>query len=58
MNGDFRAQAAALRNAAADPETDLRLVRLMMETAADLEAAAEAFDAGKNLATVDEMFTT
>jgi hypothetical protein len=57
MNGNFRAQAAALRKAAADTETDLRLVRLMMETAADLEAAAEAIDARMNVAAVSEMFT-
>jgi len=57
MNGNFRAQAAALRKAAADTETDLRLVRLMMETAADLEAAAEASDARMNVAAVSEMFT-
>jgi hypothetical protein len=57
MNNDFRAQAAALRNAAADPKTDLQLIRLMMETAADLEAAAEAIDTKKNVKPVSEMFT-
>jgi hypothetical protein len=41
MNGDFRAKAAALRRAAADPRTDLRLVGLMIETAADMEAMAD-----------------
>lgn len=44
MNGSFRAQATDLRNGAANPDTDLRLVRLMIETAEDLEAAADAKD--------------
>jgi hypothetical protein len=34
--------AAALRHAAADPITDWRLIGLMIATAADLDAAAEA----------------
>jgi hypothetical protein len=53
MTDDFRAKAAALRNAAADPETDLRLIWLMIETAADLEAAAESMDAERMLATIN-----
>jgi hypothetical protein len=57
MNSDFRAQAAALRNAAADPKTDLQLIRLMMETAADLEAASEAIDTKQNVISLSETFT-
>ena len=42
MQGNFRAMASALREAASDPETDLRLIGLMVATAADLDDAAEA----------------
>jgi hypothetical protein len=42
VHEDFHAMAAALRHAAADPITDWRLIGLMIATAADLDAAAEA----------------
>jgi len=40
MSNDFLIRAAALRHAAEDPATDPRLGILMIETAADMEAAA------------------
>jgi hypothetical protein len=58
MSGDFRAKAAALRHAAADPQTDFRLVGLMIETAADLEAAAEPSDERGTAKRVAEMRPT
>ena len=42
MRGDLRATALALRDAASDPETDLCLICLFVETAFTLEDAAEA----------------
>ena len=44
MHGNFRAMASALRDAASYPETDLRLIGLMVATASDLEDAADADD--------------
>jgi hypothetical protein len=39
MATSFQRQAAALRQGAADPQTDLDLARIMLETATDLENA-------------------
>jgi hypothetical protein len=44
MQGKLRARAAALREAAAQQAVDGKLAALMLETAADLEAEAEAMD--------------
>jgi hypothetical protein len=44
MDRDFRIKAALLRNSAADPQTDFRFIQLMLDTAADLEAEAEAIN--------------
>ncbi len=37
---DFRSRAATLRDAAADPKTDLGLIRFMVDTAEDMETIA------------------
>jgi hypothetical protein len=44
MQGELRARAAALRAAAARQAVDGKLAALMLETATDLEAEAEAMD--------------
>jgi hypothetical protein len=41
----FRKKAADLRCSAADPRTDLWLVRPMLETAAEMEAVADQLEA-------------
>lgn len=41
----LRGKAAALRQAAADPETDFWLIGMMLDTAADMEAAADVTEA-------------
>jgi hypothetical protein len=48
MNRSFfpimQSSAALLRNSAADPQTDFRFIQLMLDTASDLEAEAEAIN--------------